>query len=82
MVGVRFVKHNRILHLQVKEGKLESYGINSSTTAWVSLSNITVGNLQDIPKYHKLTYESRALDLDDLIAPTGFLLTGINGIWI
>lgn len=71
------MKQNRILHLQVKEGKLGPSGvIDNTTVSWVPVSNITVGNWRDVQKYHKLTYESRAFDLDDLVAPSGYLLSG------
>ncbi|XKL65650.1 hypothetical protein PGB90_009070 [Kerria lacca] len=79
VIGIRFVKQNRVIHLQVQEGKLLPGGvIDNQTLAWVSLPSITVGNWLDVPKYHKLSYESRAIDLDDIVAPAKYLVTGVR----
>ncbi len=77
-MGVRFIKRDRVIHLQVKQGKLMAGGaIDNETMSWVSLPQINVNNWRDRPKFHKLNYESRGLDLDDLVAPEKYLVTGI-----
>lgn len=67
--------------MQIKEARLAAGGaIDNGTLSWVSLPQINVNGWIDVPKYHKLNYESRAIDLDDLIAPPKFLVTGVNYI--
>lgn len=76
-MGVRFIKEKRVIHLQIKEGKLEPGGlIDNDTISWVPVSSIDVDNWLDKHKFHTLRYESRSLDLDDLVAPKNYVLTG------
>lgn len=79
VTGLRFVKNNRVIHLQIQEGKLLPRGkIDVSTVHWVPVDNYKildkgVYNGQD---FHTLTWEKRALDLDDLVCDEGHLVTG------
>ncbi|KAM8713659.1 hypothetical protein ACLKA7_013908 [Drosophila subpalustris] len=69
VTGARFVKHQRVFHLQLQQGKLLPGGlINQSTLAWIPLQSYDVSHV-DIRNgydYHKLTYDSRSLDLDEI----------------
>lgn len=76
-IGVRFVKENRTIYLQIKQAKLLPMGLIENTSmSWVNLPQISIHNWIDKPKFHKLSYESRSLDLDDLMAPSGYVITG------
>uniref|UniRef100_A0A146MEH4 Uncharacterized protein n=1 Tax=Lygus hesperus TaxID=30085 RepID=A0A146MEH4_LYGHE len=81
MTGMRFVKLNRIIHLQVQEGELLPHGeINETTVKWVPVKEFGIKD-EGVEKgrdYHMLTWEHRALDLDDIQLPQGHLLTGIR----
>lgn len=77
VTGLRIVKIGRVFHLQVREGTL---GPRGSVTAgdWVAVQSfdpMDVGRTQGVD-YHMLTYEKRAIDLDELDSPTGSVLTG------
>lgn len=81
ITGLRFVKKNRVIHLQIQEGKLLPYGnIDAKTVRWVPVDDYKITN----PKvfsgrdFHTLTWETRAIDLDDLHANTSHLVTGIR----
>lgn len=79
IVGVRFVKHNRIIHLQIKQARLLSKGrIDTRTLEWLPLYNYTVETGTRGADYHTLSYEQRAVDLDDLKASDRQLVTGVR----
>lgn len=77
VVGVRFIKHERVIYLQVKEGEILPGGlIDKDSISWVPVSPIDVDNWLEKHKYHTMRYESRSIDLDDLVAPKNYVLTG------
>ncbi|CAH1116052.1 unnamed protein product [Phaedon cochleariae] len=81
VTGMRFVKKNRIIHLQIQEGKLIERGrIDINTVHWVPVEEykITDSKIFNGQDYHTFTWEKRALDLDDLEADPGYILTGIR----
>ncbi|EFA08554.1 uncharacterized protein LOC658141 isoform X2 [Tribolium castaneum] len=81
VTGLRFVKHNRIIHLQIQEGKLLPRGnIDVTTVHWVPVEEykITDSNVANAQDYHTLTWEKRAVDLDDLVADEGYVVTGVR----
>ncbi|XP_018322168.1 uncharacterized protein LOC108734901 isoform X3 [Agrilus planipennis] len=81
VTGLRFVKNNRIIHLQIQEGKLLPGGeIDVTTIHWVPVENyrITDKNTFNGQDYHTLTSTEREIDLDDLIADDGHVLTGVR----
>ncbi|XP_072747595.1 uncharacterized protein Orion isoform X2 [Anoplolepis gracilipes] len=81
ITGIRLKKINQIIHIQIQEGQLLSRGaINTSTTEWqpVDAFSIMDVNVKSGIDYHKLVWEKRALDLDDLQSPQDHLLTGIR----
>lgn len=66
---MRLIKHNRIIHLQIQEGKLLPYGyIDNSTVRWVPVDDfkITDPGVRSGKDYHTMTYEQRDLLLDEL----------------
>lgn len=77
VTGVRFVKHNRFIHLQVQEGKLLSFGkIDQSSLRWIPLTQLDLSDkgLRDGIDYHTMTFERRGIDFDDLLAPPGHIV--------
>ncbi|XP_060523218.1 uncharacterized protein LOC132700114 [Cylas formicarius] len=81
VTGLRFVKHNRIVHLQIQEAELlPRLNVNESTVQWkppedYKISDRKIFNGQD---YHTLTWEKRAIDLDDLEVDDGYVFTGVR----
>ena len=70
---------NKVIHLQIQEGKLLRRGkILEDSVQWKDVDNFTVmdRNVKNGRDYHRLDWENRALDLDDLAAPESHLLTG------
>ncbi|XP_016843826.1 uncharacterized protein LOC100122910 [Nasonia vitripennis] len=72
VTGARFVKKNRVVHIQIQEGQLLPNGmINSSTTRWAPIN-------ENPTNYHTLAWENgREVNLDDLHAPKKSVLTGL-----
>lgn len=81
ITGIRLKKINKIIHIQIQEGQLLPRGaINTSTTEWqpVDAFSISDFNVKSDIDYHRLVWEKRALDLDDLQSSQDHLLTGIR----
>lgn len=81
VTGVRFLKENQIVHIQIKEGVLGERGkIDAKTVAWKKIDNYTIfdANVKSGIDYHTIMWEKRAIDLDDLDAPGDHLLTGLK----
>ncbi|VEN36573.1 unnamed protein product [Callosobruchus maculatus] len=81
VTGLRFVKHNRIIHIQIQEGKLQPRGnIDPETIKWKPVEDykITDKNIQSGKDYHTMSWEKRAFDLDDLEGDEGYILTGVR----
>ncbi|KAH8252483.1 hypothetical protein KR032_000210, partial [Drosophila birchii] len=82
VTGVRFVKRHRVFHLQIQHGKLLSRGaINISSLEWQPLNevNLTDPDLREGYDYHTLSADSRALDLDEIVAnATHHVVTGVR----
>ncbi|KAF5282500.1 hypothetical protein FQR65_LT14270 [Abscondita terminalis] len=81
VTGLRFVKKNRIIHLQIQEGKLLPQGkIDPTTVRWVQPEDyrITDRYIYNGQDYHTLTWEQRSIDLDDLPTDDGYILTGVR----
>ena len=69
MTGLRFAKVNRVMYLQIQEGSLLPHGgINASTLQWKPVNT----SQSD----YKMSWEKRSIDLDDLQAPEGHVVTG------
>ncbi|CAG9863089.1 unnamed protein product [Phyllotreta striolata] len=81
VTGLRFVKHNRIIHVQIQEGKLlPRGGIDATTVRWVPVEDykITDRKIFNGQDYHTFSWEKRAVDLDDLEGDDGHVLTGVR----
>lgn len=69
VTGARFVKQQRVFHLQLQQGELLPGGlINQSSLAWIPLESydVTHVDIRNGYDYHKLTYDSRSMDLDEI----------------
>lgn len=81
MTGLRFVKHNHVIHLQIKEGKLLADGyIEPHSNSWKPISNYNIShaNVSVGHDYHKLMITNRSIDLENIIAPPKYVITGIR----
>ncbi|XP_032580152.1 uncharacterized protein LOC6620262 isoform X1 [Drosophila sechellia] len=82
VTGLRFVKQNRIFHLQIQEGELLPRGtVNQSTLEWkpVEKYNVFDRHVKNGVDYHKLSYEYRTIDLDDVdTEDNSFVVTGVR----
>lgn len=81
VTGLRFAKQNRIIHLQVQEGKLMPRGtIDVKTVQWIPVDTykITDKNVYNDRDYRTLSWEKRAVDLDDLQTDDGYVMTGVR----
>lgn len=81
MTGVRFKKVNRIIHIQIQEGELQARGfVNASTLSWKPVSDYKLldRGIRNGLDYHTMSWDKRAIDLDDLVAPNSHVVTGIR----
>ncbi|XP_055682552.1 uncharacterized protein LOC129789617 isoform X1 [Lutzomyia longipalpis] len=81
IVGVRFRKVNRIMHLQIQQGELLPRGvINASTVEWKAVNDYRLldSGLKNGVDYHTMEWNKRAIDLDDLQANPGHVVTGVK----
>jgi len=79
VTGVRFVKVDRIFHLQIQQAKALPRGeIDKATKTWVEPETISKDNITINPKVFTMSYEQRAMDLDSLSAPNSHVLTGMK----
>lgn len=81
VTGLRFRKFNRIIHLQIQEGELGPRGsVNASTLQWKPMSDYKLldRGIKNGVDYHTLTWDKRSIDLDDLIAPSSHVVTGVR----
>ena len=84
VTGLKFVKKNRVVHIQIQDGEALPKGlVNESTIQWQPITPVSVvkgqeESIEDGLGYATLRYEERALDLDDLIAPKGHAITGLR----
>ncbi|EFN89744.1 uncharacterized protein LOC105182071 isoform X2 [Harpegnathos saltator] len=81
ITGARLKKVNQIIHIQIQEGQLlPRGGINASSIHWKPIDEFSImsSDVRNGVEYHKLVWEKRAMDLDDLLPPEDHLLTGIR----
>jgi len=79
VTGARIIKKNKVFHIQIEQAKpvLEG-GINESSSSWKEPADITARNLTTSSTVYTMSYEQRAIDLDTLSAPEGYVLTGLK----
>jgi len=81
VVGIRFVKRHRVIHLEIQQATALAEGnIDVDSKEWIEAQNLNVNNRtqQDLGMFKELSYEERALDLDRLEAPKGYVVTGVR----
>jgi len=84
VTGLRFVKNQRIVHIQIQQAQALPRGmVNASSQDWQFLEPVSIPqyreeSLLDGPGYATLRYDERAVDLDDLSAPQGHVITGVR----
>ncbi|KAH8252256.1 hypothetical protein KR038_000526, partial [Drosophila bunnanda] len=82
VTGVRFVKRHRVFHLQIQQGELLRRGaMNITSLEWQPLKelNLTDPDVREGYDYHTLSMDSRALDLDEIVAnATHQVVTGVR----
>ncbi|XP_025418237.1 uncharacterized protein LOC112688982 isoform X2 [Sipha flava] len=83
VTGLRFIKIKQMFHLQVQEGDLGPRAtINEDSRQWVELpgTSFTFRNktLKNGVDYHTLSYASRSIDLDNVMAPEKMVITGVK----
>jgi hypothetical protein len=75
------VKKHRVIHLQIQEGELMPRGlVNDSSTRWRPVNDYTLldRGIKDGVDYHTVKWNSRGMDLDDLLAPASHVVTGVR----
>ncbi|XP_058127430.1 uncharacterized protein LOC131269123 [Anopheles coustani] len=81
VTGLRFVKAKQVIHLIVQQGRLMPGGeIQNDTIEWVTPARFSPldRGIRSEKDYHTLTYEKRAIDLDDIRVSAGYVLTGVR----
>ncbi|KAH8358184.1 hypothetical protein KR084_007002 [Drosophila pseudotakahashii] len=82
VTGVRFVKSQRVFHLQLQQGELLPRGaINNSSLEWLPVEDYNVSDvdIRDGYDYHTLSMDSRAIDLDEIsVNSTDQVVTGVR----
>ncbi|XP_072948872.1 uncharacterized protein orion isoform X1 [Epargyreus clarus] len=79
VTGVRLLKVDRVFHLQISEGTLGERGAIVPGN-WVPVQKFDPSDpgFTNGVDYHTLSYERRAIDLDELDSPAGHVLTGVR----
>ncbi|XP_059061469.1 uncharacterized protein LOC131854371 [Achroia grisella] len=79
ITGIRIIKQGRMFHLQISQGTLTKDG-HVHLESWVpcQIFHNTDPDVTDGVDYHTLSYMKRAIDLDDIVAPDGYVLTGVR----
>ncbi|XP_068146560.1 uncharacterized protein [Drosophila tropicalis] len=82
--GIRFVKSQRVFHLQLQQGQLLPNGaINGSSLEWLPIKSYDPDNV-DVRSgvdYHILSFDSRTLDLDEVVSESSrsdHVVTGVR----
>ncbi|XP_060650928.1 uncharacterized protein LOC132787692 [Drosophila nasuta] len=83
VTGVRFVKKNRVFHIQIQQGQLLPRGaINESTLEWVPVDDYKINdaNITEGVDYYAMSYENRRINLDETIFEHDriFIVTGVR----
>jgi hypothetical protein len=81
ITGLRFVKKQRLIHLQIQDGVLLPRGhVNQSTTAWRPINNYTIldKGIKNGSDYYMIRWNKREIDLDDLMAGASQVVTGVR----
>lgn len=83
VTGVRLIKENGVIQMSISQRTLLPFGQTdeSEQDTWKSADNqfatTDVGAVEGV-NYTTLTYDNRAINLDDLVLPQGKIVTGIR----
>lgn len=76
VTGVRFVKRNRIIHIEIQQAEAKPEGIvKEEDREWLEAPNNLNIHSEDVLE---MSYEVRSLDMDMLEAPNGHVITGLR----
>ncbi|XP_077283676.1 uncharacterized protein LOC143909525 [Arctopsyche grandis] len=79
VVGIQFVKLKRVIYMQICEGILLPGGkIDKESVTWKEIRPMDLKYAKKFRDYHELSNEERAIDLDDLEGPRGYIMTGVR----
>ncbi|XP_046619021.1 uncharacterized protein LOC124304604 isoform X3 [Neodiprion virginianus] len=80
ITGIKFVKVNKMIHIQIEQGQLLASGTISNVTEWKPVESYSIysDGVIEGTDFLTLSWHQRAIDLDDLKAPPGHLLTGVK----
>ncbi|XP_015118956.1 uncharacterized protein LOC107042423 isoform X1 [Diachasma alloeum] len=81
ITGLQLRKVNGIIHMQIQQGVLIRRGdIEEASVEWKPVDNYTIldRGVVNGRDFHTLSWEKRAIDLDDLSAPDDHVLTGVR----
>jgi len=81
VTGVRFVKKNGIIHLEIEQATALKEGkVDDSSRQWVQSQNLDPQNStqKSLGYFKTMSYEERALDIDRLEAISGHVITGVR----
>lgn len=72
------MKVKKVIHLQIKQGKLLEKGKVNNDTTWKSVDAYSPNDFdfQAGKDFFKLSWNQKAIDLDELTAPAGHVITG------
>ena len=79
MVGVRFVKKNGVIHLEIEQATALKEGtIDENTRQWIEspILNPQNSTQKNLGLIKTMSYEERSLDLDILETISGHVITG------
>ena len=78
---MRFKKSKDVLHLQIKQAALQPMGtIAKNSEEWKPVGDYSISDSgigRDV-HYHTLTWDSRAIVLDDIVGEPDHLVTGVK----
>ncbi|CAL4125405.1 unnamed protein product [Meganyctiphanes norvegica] len=81
ITGIRIIKRNQVIHLQIQQGQALPQGqVNTTTLEWQQVEQINVhsSSHQDGLHFKKLSFEYRTMDLDTLTGLNNHVVTGIR----
>ncbi|XP_046744717.1 uncharacterized protein LOC124410410 isoform X3 [Diprion similis] len=80
ITGIKFVKVNGMIHLQIEQGQLLESGTIGNVTEWKPVEKFSIydNGVNEGTDFLTLSWHQRAIDLDDLKAPPGHLMTGVK----
>ncbi|CAG0885492.1 unnamed protein product [Darwinula stevensoni] len=79
VTGIKFEKVDNIFYLKIQQGYPMAGGeVKPSSVEWKPVDPYETLSAAPKDGYMTLTYEDRAVDLDDLFAPAGHVITGVG----